>query len=245
MRKQILATVSAVALSATSAFAADLPTHKAPPPPPTPAPFSWTGFYIGGEVGYGWGEENDTLSELTGYPLDHFGVSGAIGGLKAGYNQQFNNIVLGVEADIEASGISGKKGITFVNEGTGVSSLSMRNTWQGSLRARFGLAFDRLLVYGTAGLAIADDRESPYVFDPGRFPFPYIVSGAQTKTLYGGTVGLGAEYAIDPHWSLSGEVRYADFGKVNYTTFNNIPQTGTYKAGFAETLAQLGLAYHF
>jgi len=246
MHKQLLTSAAALALSAGVAFAADLPTHKAPPPPPTPAPYSWTGFYIGGELGYGWGEESDTLSALTGYPLDHFGVSGLKGGIKGGYNQQFNNnFVLGVEADLEASGISGKKGTTFQNEGTGVSSLSLHNTWQGSLRARFVLAFDRLLVYGTGGLAIADDRESPYIYDPGNPPYPFIVTGAETKTLYGWTIGAGAEYAIDPHWSLSAELRYADFGKVHYTAINNVPQVGTYSAGFDETLAQLGLAYHF
>lgn len=243
MRKPFLTSAAVLALSAGAAFASDLPTHKGPPPPPTPTPFSWTGFYVGGEAGYGWGEESDDFSYVP-LLLDHFAVSGAIGGLKAGYNQQFNNLVLGVEADIEASGIHGGRSASVNFEGTGVSSLSMRNTWQSSLRARAGVAFDRLLIYGTGGLAIADDRESPYVNDPIFFP-TYIISGAQTKTLFGWTVGLGAEYAVDVHWSVTGEVRYADFGKATYATSDNLGNTINYKAGFSETLAQVGLNYRF
>ena len=245
MRKQLLTSAAVLALSAGAAFASDLPTHKGPPPAPTPAPFSWTGFYIGAEAGFGWGEESDNLDSVTGYPLDHFGVSGPKGGIKAGYNQQFNNLVLGVEADIEASGINGKKSTSANYEGTGVSSLSMRNSWQSSLRARAGLAFDRLLIYATGGLAIADDRETPYVNDPNEYPYPDVISGAQTKTLYGWTLGLGAEYAIDVHWSVTGEVRYADFGKATYATSDNVGDTFNYKAGFDETLAQVGLNYRF
>jgi outer membrane immunogenic protein len=244
MHKQLLTSAAALALSAGVAFASDLPTHKAPPPPPPPV-FSWTGFYIGGEIGYGWGEESDDLRAITGYPLDSFGVSGAIGGIKAGYNQQINALVLGVEADIEASGIQGSKGGTFTHEGTGVGSLSMHNTWQSSLRARAGVAFDRLLVYGTGGLAIADDRESFYVNDPF-YSAPW--AGSQTNTLYGWTIGAGIEYAIDNHWSLSGEVRYADFGKASYSIPAGMSLSGTttsYSAGFSETLAQVGVGYRF
>jgi outer membrane immunogenic protein len=249
MRKRFLTSAAVLAFSAGAAFASDLPTHKGPPPAPTPAPFSWTGFYIGGEAGFGWGEESDNFDSVTGFPLDHFGVSGPKGGVKAGYNQQFNNLVLGVEADIEASGIEGKKGTTtsISCEGTCVStsSLSMRNTWQSSLRARAGLAFDRLLIYATGGLAIADDTEKYYVNDTA---IPAIWAGSQTNTLYGWTIGAGAEYAIDSHWSASAELRYASFGHANYSIPASLSFSGTatsYSAGFNETLAQIGLSYHF
>ena len=249
MRKPLLTSVAVLALSAGAAFASDLPTHKGPPPAPTPAPFSWTGFYIGGEAGFGWGEEADNFDSVTGYPLDHFGVSGPKGGVKAGYNQQLNNLVLGVEADIEASGIRGSKGTSFqTTEGTGVSSLSMRNTWQGSLRARAGLAFDRLLVYLTGGLAVADDNERFYVNDPSFGSGGMIWSGSQTNTLWGWTIGGGAEYAIDNHWSLSAELRYANFAHGSYSIPASLSLSGTttsFQAGFSETLAQLGLSYHF
>jgi len=247
MRKQLLTSAAVLAFSACAAVASDLPTHKGPPPAPTLAPFSWTGFYIGAEAGFGWGQEGDDFSYIPA-ALDHFGVSGPKAGIKAGYNQQYNNLVLGVEADIEASGIHGSKGTTFsTGEGTGVSSLSMHNTWQGSLRARVGIAFDRLLVYATGGLAVADDKEKYYVDDPS-FNGGTIWSGSQTNTLWGWTVGGGAEYAIDNHWSLSAELRYANFAHASYSIPASLSLSGTgtsYSAGFSETLAQIGVSYHF
>ena len=250
MRKQLLTSAAVLALSAGAAFASDLPTHKGPPPAPTPAPFSWTGFYIGGEVGYGWGEESDNFDSVTGYSLDHFGVSGPKGGVRAGYNQQFNTLVLGVEADVEASGIRGSKSTIVPTqfEGNGVSSLSLRNNWQGSLRARAGIAFDRLLIYATGGLAVADDNEKYYVNDPSAGPNGTIWSGSQTNTLWGWTIGAGGEYAIDSHWSATAELRYASFAHANYAIPASLSFSGTatsYRAGFDETLAQVGLNYRF
>jgi outer membrane immunogenic protein len=244
MRKHLLTSAALLALSAGAAFASDLPTHKAPPPPPPPAPFSWTGFFVGVEGGFGWGEEHDNLSSAIPHAIaDSFSVSGPIGGIDAGYNQQFNSLVIGVVADIEASDIHGGKSFSVTPcEGICVGTLSMHNTWQSSLRARAGVAFDRLLIYGTGGLAIADDRENAYadaiVSD--------VWSGSQTKTLYGWTIGAGAEYAISDHWTASAELRYADFGDATYSITNQTTGAShNYKAGFDETLAQIGLSYKF
>jgi outer membrane immunogenic protein len=241
MRKQLLTSAAVLAFSAGAAFASDLPTHKAPPPPPAPEAFSWTGFYVGVEGGYGWGEENDNFSTLPiGVAGDHFGVSGPIGGVEAGYDQQFNSLVLGVVADIEASDLHGSASHGFGGEGLFVGTLSMRSTWQGSLRARAGVAFDRLLVYATGGLAFANDQENSYVD-----PTP-VWSGSQTNTLYGWTIGAGAEYAIDNHWTASAELRYANFGNATYSiTRQPSGPSLNYKAGFDETLAQIGLGYKF
>jgi outer membrane immunogenic protein len=242
MRKQLLTSAAALALSVGAAFASDLPTHKAPPPPPAPAAFSWTGFYVGVQAGYGWGAESDDFSYVPRV-LDSFDVSGPIGGAHIGYDQQFDTLVIGVVADIDASGIEGGKSSTFngtYNEGVGVTSLSMRNTWQASLRARAGVAFDRLLIYGTGGVAFADDKETAAVNDPNFFAW----SGSQTNTLVGWTIGAGAEYAFDRHWSASAELRYADFGKGSYSGSSN-HFVLDYSAGFDETLAQVGLSYRF
>ena len=167
MRKQLLTSAAVLALSAGAAFASDLPAHKGPPPAPTPAPFSWTGFYIGVQGGFGWGQESDNFSAFTDIPLDSFNVSGPIGGAHIGYDQQINSLVIGVVADIEASDIQGKKSSTypFWSRGQAWRALSMQNTWQSSFYARAGVAFDRLLVYGTGGLAIANDHETNTVSD--------------------------------------------------------------------------------
>lgn len=130
MRLRLLASAALVAGAglAAPAAAADLSGRYPPAPYAAPAPVStWTGFYIGANVGYGWG------SSAFGSP------GGAIGGLQAGYNWQFGSpFVLGVETDFQFSGISGGPyGLDYF----------------GTIRARAGYAIDRVLVYATGGFA--------------------------------------------------------------------------------------------
>jgi len=246
MGKQLLTSAGVVALSAGVAFASDLPTHKAPPPP-TPAPFSWTGFYAGVQAGYGWGQENDNFDSVTGFPFDHFNVNGAFGGAHVGYDQQFNTFVVGVVADV--ADISGSKTASIpAGPGTLVGSLSQSNTWQSSLRLRAGVAFDRLLIYATGGLAIADDHESNSISWNSGAIHNVLTQGSQTDTLYGWTIGGGAEYAITDHWLASAELRYADFDNGNFWTTGRRGRgsnTEIFHAGFDETLAQVGVSYKF
>ncbi len=237
-----------MALSTGAAFAADLPTHKGPPPAPVVAPYNWTGFYGSLEGGFGWGGESDNFNSVTGFPLDHFGVSGAKGGAQIGYNQQFNNnFVLGVVGDFEFSDIHGSKGTSFLSgEGTGVSSLSLHNNWQSSIRGNIGMAFDRLLIYATGGIAFANDTEKYYVNAPGYTASPW--AGSPSQTLVGWTLGIGADYAFDAHWFGGVELRYADFGKGTFGIPASLSESGTqtsFKAGFDETLAQIILGYKF
>jgi outer membrane immunogenic protein len=240
-----------LALSAGAAFAADLPTHKAPPPPPAAAPFSWTGFYAGVQAGYGWGQESDNLRFPGGAPTipvsDHFNIDGAFGGARVGYDQQFNTFVVGVVADVDATDISGSKTVSVpAGPGTLISSLSQNNTWQSSLRLRAGVAFDRLLIYATGGVAFADDQEKNSLrWDSTSFGNHLLSWGSQTDTLYGWTAGGGAEYAFTDHWIGSAELRYADFGDGNFWTTDHHGHTEIFHAGFDETLAQLGLSYKF
>jgi outer membrane immunogenic protein len=124
--KKLATAIAAVALIGTSAFAA-APKKKIIPPPPPPAPvYSWTGFYVGGNVGYSWGNARaDIAGEATNVSLPNsggggvtnaFGLAGSqaahptgvIGGAHAGYNYQISpQAVLGLEADIQGSGERG------------------------------------------------------------------------------------------------------------------------------------------
>jgi outer membrane immunogenic protein len=99
----LIATVSTIALTQI-ASAADLP-RKAPryAPPPPPPVFSWTGFYIGGNAGYGWGGGNVDVGFVPAlFDASPFSVrtdpKGFIGGAQAGYNWQYSALVLGIEA---------------------------------------------------------------------------------------------------------------------------------------------------
>jgi outer membrane immunogenic protein len=135
MRKLLLAACAAVAV-ATHASAGDLPLQRRStyvPPETYRSLFNWTGFYIGINVGYGWGSSSGSATKPDGF----------LGGVQAGYNWQVSpNAVLGLETDIAASAIDGK------NSGTkfGVD-------YVGTIRGRAGYTIDRVMLYVTGGAA--------------------------------------------------------------------------------------------
>jgi outer membrane immunogenic protein len=166
-------------LIASHAFAADM-ARKAPPPAAAPAP-SWTGFYVGGEVGGAWGDPNLSYvandpaaqvlvqgnSAITGFsgqqPLfpNSFKMSGVTGGVEAGYNWQVDpKWLVGIETDFNGSSLKGTGNSTSVLESlpgflfTQTASVQQTIDWYGTLRGRLGyLATDHLLLFGTGGLA--------------------------------------------------------------------------------------------
>lgn len=125
--KKLLAGLVLAAAAAAPAHAADL-AYPAPAAYAAPAPvFSWTGFYVGGNAGYGWGTAD--------YSDD---TDGFLGGVQAGYNWQVGQVVFGLETDIQASNIE---------------SPNFTLDYFGTIRARLGFAMDQFLVYGTGGFA--------------------------------------------------------------------------------------------
>lgn len=182
MKHRVLAALVAVALWSGPGSAADMPMPYEPPPAPVPfvPGFTWSGFYVGGNIGYAW-----TSSDLTyhygawtkDYDPDydswsgHLPLRGSIsrdgwtGGLQAGYNHQIGSLVVGVEADLNY--IDGKKswGSSWQddadNPGHRVqASASGGLEWLGTLRGRVGYAQDRVLIYATGGLAIGGVKAS-------------------------------------------------------------------------------------
>ena len=224
MKKFLLATTIISGLT-TAAFAADLPSRYAPAPAFAPVPvFTWTGFYVGAQIGYGWENVDDifvpnTLVSLGGGYTAIFSGStnsaeGVIGGVHAGYNMQMGNVVFGVEGDIEASGIETDANATVrvFGPGLGIAGATATATAKaevksaGSIRGRLGFAFDRLLVYGTAGAAVANIEESFSVTSPA---FPALNAAASaSETVWGWTVGAGLEYAFTSNVTTRVEYRY-------------------------------------
>ena len=260
-RSLLLASV-ALGVGATSALSADLPTKKGPPPAPVIAPFSWTGFDVGLQGGYGWGVEGDDLSIILQVPEDSFTAVGPFGGVHAGYNQQFGSFVLGLYGEVDAFGLKGSDHTATTttvdaavncSEGCTVTdaSLTFRNTWQAFLLARGGVAFDRWLFFVTGGLALGDDHESVYAALPNggalinALPVGLAWTGSQTNTLVGGAIGLGAEYAFDAHWRFGAEWRFVDFPRADYSATDGNGGLVRYKAGFTENLALVSLSYGF
>jgi outer membrane immunogenic protein len=234
IRSALLAAVSAVVLGSV-AMAADLPSTKGPPvyAPPPPPVFSWTGVYIGGQMGYEWG--NDFTQErftATGVPdgfFQSFSNDGVVGGGHIGYNYQISQFVFGVEGDVNGSGVRG--GYTLAN-GNGTNS---RSDIQASIRGRIGFAFDRVLIYATGGGAYADFEHT--YFTPA-------VGESFHNGRVGWTVGGGIEYAIDNNWSVRAEYRYSDFG--SFTNASTVAFPGfSYTHHPRENLAQIGFSYKF
>jgi outer membrane immunogenic protein len=232
MRKHLLTSAAVLALSAGAAFASDLPTHKAPPPPPLPAAFSWTGCYVGLHAGGDFGHSNwrNEFGDTVGMNTD-----GAIGGGQVGCNYQMNNnFVIGGEAEIWASGLTGT---TSRPDGEGVEHFKTRSDVAGDLALRGGYAIDRALIFGKVGVAMADYEYS--------IAYPSGLGESAHATHTGLLLGLGLEYALDMHWSIKGEYDYIDWGDGS-STFSG-PGGPAFGASFKneENIVKAGANYRF
>ncbi|MGA2893469.1 MAG: outer membrane protein [Xanthobacteraceae bacterium] len=182
------------------AQAADLPVRPAPAPmaPVTyePPVYNWSGFYVGGNIGGGFGNSSWT-DAFTG-ANDNFSKDGFIGGGQIGANMQFNWLVVGVEGDFDWTGLKGSGTDSFGN------AISTKTEWTSTATGRVGAAFDRLLVYGKGGVAFAQDQSSLNGIGGG--------AASTTLTRTGWTAGAGLEYAFDKNWTAKIEYDYLGFG---------------------------------
>ena len=155
MRRLFQTTSAVVALLALSivANAADVgarPPVYAPPPVYVAPPFSWTGFYIGPNLGGAWSQRNLT-DTLLGLNLSNVNDKGAfIGGGQLGYNYQFGNFVLGIEADFDGVASTNSPGTGVAGPAFG-TQVTNNNRWIATLAGRFGITNDTWLFYGKAG----------------------------------------------------------------------------------------------
>jgi outer membrane immunogenic protein len=182
MKKILLSSVALLGL-ATGAMAADLPSRRAPAPIIAAVPvFTWTGFYVGVNAGYGW-NANDSIT-VGGVRFDLDDEGGFVGGAQAGYNYQIGSFVVGLEGDIQYADFGGDDRFDFDNDGLLDDDFN-NSDWFGTVRARAGVAFDRALIYATGGFAFADDAT-------------------------GWTVGGGLEYAFTNNLSAKIEGLYVN-----------------------------------
>jgi outer membrane immunogenic protein len=193
--KFLMASAGAVALVGP-ALAADLPVQ---PPIYAPPPFSWTGIYLGGQIGYAWDNNNASLVFprvlLSGLNFNN-SPQGVIGGAHVGYNLQINQWVLGVEGSVDGTSLS-KTVIVSVAD-TPLMVISRADV-QGSIRARAGVAFDRALIYATGGAAFTSITNSYSAFPPNP---GFLLQDSISKTRAGWTVGGGIDYAVTNNWSV-------------------------------------------
>ena len=194
--KRLVLAFAALAVWVGTAAAADLSRGPAPAPyykAPELAPvYNWSGFYIGINGGGGWG----TSTWTTG---GSFNTSGGLIGGTVGYNYQMNQVVLGVEGDIDWANISGTRNAA----GVCAFGCTTKDSWLATVRGRVGYAADRFMPYLTGGLALGDIKAS----------LPGFTGGSTTNA--GWTIGGGIEFAIVGHWTAKAEYLYVDLGSFN------------------------------
>jgi outer membrane immunogenic protein len=233
--KRVLLIAGALALFAGSqALAADLPQPAPIPKAPAtylPPVFSWTGFYLGINGGYGFGQSswNDGFDLPTG----NFNTSGFLVGGTIGGNYQIGSFVIGVEGDGDWNDA---RGTTF-NGGCFFFGCTTQSDWLATIRGRAGFAWDRVLFYGTGGVAFCDIRATS-----GSLPF---TSGTQT----GWTAGAGIEWAFAPNWTGKVEYLFVDLGNFTCPAVScgggtlAVPLADTVK--FNENIIRAGINYKF
>jgi outer membrane immunogenic protein len=269
MKRMLVGIAATASLFATGALAADLPV-KAPmyTKAPMEPPFSWTGFYVGGNLGYSAGNADNSATIdrfLTGLPLPGVlngtnsasnAADGAIGGGQVGYNWQITNWLIGLEADIQASSERGSSSITCLHcsdDGTNiVTSLNQSLDWFGTARGRAGfLVTPDTVFYATGGLAYGQVNVGGTA--TGNFNLTTVVLPGSTSTRVGWTAGAGVETHLGGNWTGKFEYLYMDLGTVNG---GPVPLTGiivplrteaglSYSSHFTDNIVRFGLNYHF
>jgi outer membrane immunogenic protein len=230
--KRILMAGAVVLAAATQAFAADLPPPMAPPPrapaayiPVSPA-YNWSGFYIGLNTGYGFGD-----STWNNPGSGNFSVDGAMAGATVGWNYQIGQLVLGVEGDYDWQNIRGTSTTApCVNVGGFLGGCDTSSNWYGTFRGRLGYAMDRIMVYGTAGGAVSDIKAS---------------TGAlswSSNTELGWAAGAGIEGAITDNLTAKVEYLFTDYGSSTCAAVSCGVATNV---KFDESMVRAGLNYKF
>src|SRR5580704_2433408 len=212
-----------------AANAADLPPAPRAPVPymPVAVPvFSWTGFYIGGNVGGGWSRGN-VVDSAFGVNFNNGNSTSFLGGGQVGGNYQIGAFVIGAEADFDwfANNNNSGNGTTVP---AGIFRASANDRWETTLAARFGYAWDHALFYGKAGGGWVG---------AGNFAVTNVGTGASvafsnSNTNTGWLVGAGVEYAFTQNWTAKLEYDYLALNNASFTvTLPGTPIVDTFTNG--------------
>jgi len=232
---------SAIARPLKASSAADLALYRMPTKAPAIAPQvgNWTGFYVGGSLGYGWGSYG--ASNATGTIVNTNGGSapygfnvasgngnGVTAGIQAGYDWQISQAVLGIEADwqyLDSKASTGNSAIAVpVSIGGNFSgSTAVSTDWYATFRGRVGYVVGPALLYATGGLALAETKLSANATGSivtSLFPLALgplgSMNASESTVLVGYAAGAGLEYALGAGWSVRGEYLHLGFGTTGY-----------------------------
>jgi outer membrane immunogenic protein len=194
---------------------------------PAPPVYSWTGFYLG--INGGWGFGNSDWTDPTdsidiGDSTGNFRTSGGVVGGTMGANWQFDSWVMGLEGDFDGSWIDGK-----TSTECGIPNCETKNKWLATFPGRFGYAADRVLFYLTGGGAFGDIVANTTV-------------NWQSENKAGWTAGAGIEGAFTDHWTARIEYLFVDLQNATFTPF---APAAPITVKFNTSLVRLGVDYKF
>ncbi len=175
--------------------------------------YNWTGFYAGINGGGGFGRSDFSAP----FPTGSFNTSGGLAGGTLGYNWQMNQLVFGLEGDIDWSNIKGSAACA----GT---SCEVRNDWLGTARGRLGYAIGRFMPYVTGGAAFGNIKST-------------VAGGSTNDSKTGWTLGGGVEYGLAGPWSIKAEYLYVDLGTGGSVLGSS--------ANFRSNVVRAGVNYRF
>ena len=243
MKKFLLATVGLIALGmAAPATAADLaarPYTKAPPPMVAPI-YDWTGFYIGGNGG--WGSSHSCWDTV-----DPFGInvadgcrsrSGGLVGGQIGYRWQAGQWVFGLEAQGDWADLSNQR-VSLLNP---LFSTRTSTDGIGLFTGQIGYAWNATLFYVKGGAAVTSNSFSILT------TLTNVELASVSATRWGGTVGVGLEYGFTPNWTFGVEYNHLFMGDANNTFTGLTPAAARFansRIGQDVDLVTLRLNYKF
>jgi len=221
---------------ATATNSADLGSAEIPQSLPTEGGVAdiihdWGGGYVGVVGGGAVGEVKTQTG--SGTLFSETPLRGGLAGVTAGYNIQNGNMVYGVEADVSWAKVKGDKACAGFPSQTCYYELG----WQGTARARVGVAMDRTLLYVTGGLAVAGGKG-------GVDPILGAIDGQDQQTYFGYVAGVGAEYAMTDALSFKAEYLYTDY-RQRTSPRGTVSPTDSYKSDPSSHLFRVGVNYRF
>jgi outer membrane immunogenic protein len=225
--------------------------------------YNWSGVYIGGNIGYGWGRSSDTASLSPGGPpvftdTLRSNMNGVVGGGQIGYNSQMQNWLWGLEADFQGTGQSSSHSFTcptgvctaglipflpaFPGPAIAVTSRQQLDFF-GTVRGRVGVVVvPTVLLYATGGLAY------------GQVDTNSTLAGATRAQNYipGYVVGGGIEAAIGGDWTAKVEYLYLDLGTVSGSFSSTVAAVGgagalteNFSGRVTDSIVRVGINYRF
>jgi len=223
----------------------------------------WSGFYVGGLLG---GASSKVQARTTvgvskyldatdARQMDRAGNNDLLqwrpaGSLVGGYNKQFGNILIGIEASANTLALNDERTVSEIYQTVPTARFVLKQSvtadWMATVRPRLGWVEDNWLGYVTGGLAVTQLKLDTLFTDNA---FNGFSQSSETKITTGWSIGLGGEYALDENWALRGEYLYTQFGKVKSSSetlsTNNSGGSLDHTASLDTQAVMIGLTYRF